>query len=78
MPEQGSGFVPQALGQVRTGGFAHRFTHHPVEVVDVDVLSKGRKQFFLVDFLLVDTQSNLLVSCVVAAHWHDGATAAWV
>ncbi len=32
---------------------------------------KGRKRFFL-----VDTQGNLLACCVVAAHCHDGATAA--
>ena len=34
---------------------------------------KGRKRFFL-----VDTQGNLLASCVVAASCHDGATAAQV
>lgn len=32
---------------------------------------KGRKRFFL-----VDTLGNLLTCCVVAAHCHDGATAA--
>lgn len=32
---------------------------------------KGRKRFFL-----VDTLGNLLACCVVAAHCHDGATAA--
>ena len=34
---------------------------------------KGRKRFFL-----VDTQGNLLARCVVAAHGHDGTTAARV
>ncbi|AHJ97518.1 hypothetical protein [Hymenobacter swuensis] len=38
---------------------------------DAGKRTKGRKRIFL-----VDTLSNLLTCCVVAAHCHDGASAA--